>query len=393
MREWERELRRRLLTDPVPDELDSARRGWAVVRIAFEAREPVPWRRRRARPLLALAAAAVLVGAALSPPGQAVGSWIRETVAPPAAEPLASLPAPGRLLAVSPAGAWVVREDGSKRRLGAYEDATWSPRGLFVAAVQGASLVAVEPETGDVRWSLSRPEPPRAPRWAPSGFRIAYLSGAGVRVVAGDGTGDRELAASAVDTPPAWRPGRGDVLSFADERNRIRLVDADTGVEAWRTEALAGVRLLTWSEDGSRLLTLSGASRIDVFRGNGRHVQAVDRPTGRVVSDAAFAPGAQAFAFTEVDEATGQSTVLVTEPGAGAVPRIVFRGAGRLADVTWSPDGRWLLADWPAADQWLFLRMPRVGEVVTVSGVSREFDPGGGAARGSVRVAGWCCSP
>jgi hypothetical protein len=78
----------------------------------------------------------------------------------------------------------------------------------------------------------------------------------------------------------------------------------------------------------------------------------------------------------------------------GREPRELTSVAGQLGEIAWSPDGRWLLVAWPDADQWLFLRMPDVSRIVTVSNVSREFDPGatGPGGPGDLpRVAGWCC--
>src|SRR6185437_7031143 len=109
------------------------------------------------------------------------------------AEPaLTRLPGGGDLLVQSPHGPWLVHADGSRRLLGDYDQATWSPRGLFVAAAGGRQLTAVEPH-GDPHWSISSPARISSPRWAPSGYRVAYLSGRSLRVVAGDGTGDRLL--------------------------------------------------------------------------------------------------------------------------------------------------------------------------------------------------------
>ena len=47
---------------------------------------------------------------------------------------------------------------GRKRRLGDYEEASWSPRGLFVVATSDRRVVALEPD-GDVRWTVTRPRP------------------------------------------------------------------------------------------------------------------------------------------------------------------------------------------------------------------------------------------
>ena len=91
---------------------------------------------------------------------------------------------------------------GRKRRLGDYEEASWSPRGLFVVAASDRRVVALEPD-GDVRWTVTRPRPVADARWAPSGFRIAYREGNTLRVVVGDGTNDHLLARA-----PPRRPAR-----------------------------------------------------------------------------------------------------------------------------------------------------------------------------------------
>ena len=102
---------------------------------------------------------------------------VREVVGVEKAQPaLFSLPAPGRLLVAADSGAWVVDEDGSKRRLGSYREASWSPFGRFVVASRRNELVALTPG-GEVRWTLARPDV-RFPRWGgtKTDTRIAYLS-------------------------------------------------------------------------------------------------------------------------------------------------------------------------------------------------------------------------
>jgi hypothetical protein len=208
----EPDVERRLAAAVAPDREAAEERAWRVVSAAFD--ERLPMRRRPGtsrRSALALAAALVLGVLALSPVGAAVASWVRDAFDPGRddADPaLVSLPAAGRLLVTSGQGPWIVHRDGSKRRLGAYEDAAWSPRGLFVAVTAGRELVAVEPD-GDPRWSLARSEGVSRPAWSPDGFRIAYLSGRALRVVAGDGTGDARLAERVAAAVPAWRPGAG----------------------------------------------------------------------------------------------------------------------------------------------------------------------------------------
>jgi Tol biopolymer transport system component len=291
----EQRVRELLRSAPVPAEVETLQRNWRVVREAYQEQERPAARGRYARrPLVVLAAALAILAAAVSPPGQALGGWIRETVRDrvvgqtPARPALASLPSPGRLLVVAPSGAWIVHADGSKRRLGAYESATWSPQGRFVAAAHGRQLVALEPD-GDVRWSLSRARPITNPRWSPSGFRIAYFAGRSLRVVAGDGSPDRALAPLATPVAPAWRPGGAHVLAFADRRGAIRVVNTDAGRELWRIAHGATPMELEWSADGKRLLVVT-TTRLRVYRGDGRLSREVVLPRGVRASSAAFGP-------------------------------------------------------------------------------------------------------
>src|SRR5207302_4601738 len=143
--------------DPAPGEQEAGERSWKVVRAAFGERLPAP-SKRDWRPLAAAAVGIAVLAAAFSPPGLAVLGSIRDAVrgeknAKPA---LFSLPAKGRLLVNSAEGAWVVERNGSKRLLSGYRDASWSPHGLYLAAVNGDELRALEPN-GHIHWSIGRP--------------------------------------------------------------------------------------------------------------------------------------------------------------------------------------------------------------------------------------------
>ena len=223
-------MRKQLEQLEIPGQHEARERSWAVVRAAFAAREPTP-RRRSWKPIAAMAVVLVAVTGLLSPPGRAVLDEIREVVGVEESAPaLFSLPAPGRLLVTADSGAWVVEEDGSKRLLGSYREASWSPFGRFVVASRRNELVALTP-AGDVRWSLARPDV-RFPRWGgtQTDTRIAYLSNGKLRVVGGDGKGDRLLDRLADERAPAWQRGPGHRLAYARRDGTVRIVDADTGV-------------------------------------------------------------------------------------------------------------------------------------------------------------------
>ena len=122
-------MKRELEKIEIPDEHEARERSWAVVSAAFAEREPQP-HRRSWKPAAVAALAAVLVAGLLSSPGRAVLDEIRQVVGVEESAPaLFSLPAPGRLLVTADSGVWVVHQDGSKRLLGDYREASWSPFG------------------------------------------------------------------------------------------------------------------------------------------------------------------------------------------------------------------------------------------------------------------------
>lgn len=381
------ELRRRLERLELPDEHEARLRAWKLVEAAFAEREPVPHPRARLRPALALAVLVVLVAGALSPPGRALIETVRETIGVEEAAPaLFELPTSGRLLVTSARGAWVVRQDGSKRLLGRYREASWSPNGLYVVAARATELVALDPDNGELRWSLPRRDV-RHPRWAGSrtDTRIAYLSGNSLRVVAGDGAGDRLLVASVERIAPAWRPGAGRVLAYA-AGGAVHARSAETGRRLW-TRRIGPVSELAWSRDGSSLV-VRGARRLVVLGADGSLRLDLLRPPAAPVAAAALSQDGRSLAF--VQRARGRSTLWVIprlRPD-GSAARRVFSGAGRFSDVEWSPDGRWLLLAWRDADQWVFLRSAGVRRLEAVSEISRQF-----RSRAFPDLGGWCCTP
>src|SRR5829696_9824465 len=203
------DLRDRFERAPLPGAEDARRRAWGVVRSAAPPAAARSRLRRWRVPVVALLAAAG-AAVAFTPPGAAVGDWVRARVAAPkkAAEPVTEratrLPASGRLLVRDDRGVAVVSHDGRRTALGRYAGATWSPRGLFVAAWRGTRLVALTP-AGAVRWQVTAPQPIRTARWSlEPGFRVAYVtSGGQLRIVNGDGTGHEPDMCSPTRLRPA----------------------------------------------------------------------------------------------------------------------------------------------------------------------------------------------
>lgn len=394
-------LKTLLVEEPLPDEAQAMGRGWRVVSAAIDDAQPPPTMRRRAFGRFALAGAALcaLAAVAFTPPGEAVADWFEDVVRPAAeiAPPPLRLPSEGRLLVNTPAGSWIVQQDGSKRLLGRYTDASWSPAGLFVAASRGRQLFAVEPG-GRVRWSIDASQPVSGARWAPSGFRIAYLTGdepASLRVVAGDGTQDRLVRTGVAEVPPVWRPGLKHVVAYSDRHGAVVAVNADTRKELWQTPPGAAISQLAWSEDGQRLVALSHTA-LRIFDAQGEFLSAVPvrvrqpQALPTYVRDIAFARGGHRFALIRATRSgAGSEVVTLAAERQPGNPRPVFSAPGAIGEIEWSPDGEWLLVAWSGADQWVFVRQAPSREVRTVVELADRFDAGSGPELPN--VSGWCC--
>lgn len=367
----------------VPGEREAAERAWAAVAAAHT---PVsPSRRRRLSVRLVAAVAAVLLaaaGLAITPPGEAVADWLVRAVGagkprPPVA-PALGLPGPGRLLVDTPRGLHTVSSDGTRRRLGDWQEGAWSPRGRFVAAVRGDTLAALDLR-GAVRWSLRRPFRLSQPAWSTDGLKVAYRSGDGLRVVGGDGRDDRFLAGPMGAAAPVFLDAR--TVAWADRRGRVRTVDVVTRRAGW-SAPVGGRPLRMLRAPGGLLVVRGGAA---VLLRDGR-VRAERRPLRGERYVGAAASSAR-IALVRHDARHGLSHLDVTDRWLRA--RRAPSLPGRIGDPTFSPDGRWLLLGWRVADEWLFLSAPAAARVASVGEVGRRLAPISPGRWAFPRVLGW----
>jgi WD40-like Beta Propeller Repeat len=395
---FERRLRHELHAARPPRAAEAERRAWRVVEAAHSER-PVARRRRRGPVVaVALAATALLLALVLTPAGAKVGDLIGEVVSPApevTRSALASLPAEGRLLVVAESGPWIVEDDGARRRLGGFDDASWSPGGLFVVAAKGRRLTTLEPD-GDERWSRVAPARVATPRWSPDGFRIAYRSGRDLYVAIGDNSDNWLLDRGVAPTAPAWRPGQADnrqVLAYA-RGGRIHITEVDPAGgprrSLGRTPPGPTPRELWWSADGRRLVAVAQRS-IRTVDARGRVLSSTRLPRGLRAGGSALDPRGRRLALIAAAPGARSSELLLVRTDRAASPRRRLGGFGPLEGLTWSTDGRVLVAGLPQADQWLFLRLRGKGGLASVKGIRSKFRGGRPARSGAFpRPAGWC---
>jgi hypothetical protein len=395
----EAELRERLRTVPVPADPAAEERVWQTISRAY--RPPALVRRPRVRrrvlvpALAALIAVAVFALTAGTAPREALARWFRDALgltAQPRPHPiLAGLPSGGRLLVNAPSGPWIVGPSGTRTHLGAYSGAAWSPHSLYVVAWRADRVVTLNPR-GRVQWAIAAGAAVSAARWSPDGYRIAYLAGRAVDVVAGDGSQSHRLLAGVRPIVPAWEPHAGGAhrLALVDGSSDLQLRNADTGALLWRVRLPAAPEQLLWSPSGKRLLVIS-SRMLAVFSRSGQRL--ATRPLAPLASSGAAALGSGDRLALVIRRPAPQpdSIELFTATAAGLrhSPRIVFTAAERLSALVWSPDGRWLLAASSSADQWIFLRLTGPGQITAVSQIATKFSLGARRAPGFPTLSGW----
>ena len=404
-------LKRLLAETPLDGEAEARERNWRVVQAAYAERiaspRPVVTPRRMA---VALAAIGLLAALVLTPAGAKVVSAVKDATGigvkngKPA---LTSLPAPGSLVVESPLGPWVVNDDGSKRLLGDYRQATWSPHGIYLALARRDELAAITP-TGVLHWTIAG-SAISDPSWSPAGNRVAYRSGDALWLAAGDASFHQQLVSSIAPVAPAWRPiadptpalvqaGPGvNVLAYVDSDNRIVVLDTDTRQTLWTSAPQPRPFELAWSSDGKELVAVTRRA-LYAYAPSGRVT--ITRPHAqRSIRSAAFLPRSHQLVISLRVRSPHSSPahhakgiVVVDRPANRSFPDYrLYVSPTTLGAAIPSPDGTTVLIPQPRVDRWVFARLhPR--RVTTVGNVSRQFDPKATSPVAFPRVEGWCCA-
>ena len=290
------------------------------------------------------------------------------------ASALPVLPAPGRLLVeVAPFGAALVERDGQVRHMGDWHETAFSPDGARVVGARGGRLAVLDLD-GKVAWSVRRSPSPTGtqPDWSPDGRRIAYRSGADLRVIGARGGADHRVARRLRFTGPRWRPRNENTLAWADQRGRVQTLDVVAHRTLWRSAPGPPVRPggLRWSPDGMRLAAISG-SLVRVFDASGRLVQQLRARVHDHFQTGTFTRSEPSrLVLVHHDFTRGRTRVTMLS----CREREIFAGRGSTVDVTPSPDGRYLLLGRRTADEWRFLPLVPMARTVVVESIARRIN-------------------
>ena len=230
--------------------------------------------RRRPRWLLAAAA----VGAAVVAAGAALAATDRLYVRigePSAQERPAATPASGAvrlpedsegLALVADGRLWLATRSGLGVQGVAASAAELSPNATFAAVGLGRSLVAIAPG-GRRAWSHPTRGPVVAAAWAPNPIAIAYVARRGdaleLRVIEGDGDGDRLIDPDVAPVPPSWRADT-QALAYVGRAGRARVADYPS--LATRAASAPGRRVaaVAYAPEGDRLALATAGPAFEV---------------------------------------------------------------------------------------------------------------------------------
>ena len=234
------------------------------------------------------------------------------------------------------------------------------------------------------------------PRWySPSGYRVAYRSGADLREVAGDGRGDHLLATQVAPVAPAWRPGHDFQVAYVTRRGAVVVRGGDTGVTVWRSGPHPGRPLaLSWSPYGTRLVLVTSAGAWLSLPGQAPPLH-IRLPVRGPVLDARASPDGRWLALVRGTPTSGHPGAATTSAAPDRRPdRAGAPGPhGPVGDRRQPAD---LGAGLAVAARDLVGRRPVVVRprrpVGPGSSPSPGWRPSSASAPGHCGLEGWCCA-
>ncbi len=330
---------------PGPDAAATERARRAALGALDTPRRPS---RRRGRWALAAAgvAAAVVVtagavalaatdrlGVRIGKEDPAPSSTSAATPVPPAAGRVALPPEARGLAVVADGRMWLGTATGLGIQGLPVESAELSPNASFVAVGLGDSLVALAPD-GRRAWSHPAGGRVVAAAWAPNPIAIAYVVQRGdrteLRVIEGDGDGDRLVDPDVAPVRPSWRADTG-AIAYADaaaggDRVAVAAYPSLEGVAS--LPAPDGVGAVAFAPSGDGLAAVGATMRGAVATGTADGLTWVPfAPRTRLVGLAWDGPDQLVVGGTDERRGAGRLWTVVAGPAGPGKPLGTAHGA------------------------------------------------------------------
>lgn len=206
----------------------------------------------------------------------------------------------------------------------------------FFAGASANDLVLLDPQTGTKTLLLKAKYEEEGISWAPTGDRLAVISGSQLIVVEADGSDSQVLRENnCVDGPTTWSPDATQILFR--ECSGIMVIDADGS----NPQPLTGVAMAQpeWSPDGAWLVGAGHDGDSDIWKMRpdgtdatqltdlpGDQLSPTWSPDGSTIAFEDRAPGNEEFEISIVDASGGEVTSLTDDIVDEYAP-------------SWSPDG------------------------------------------------------
>jgi hypothetical protein len=253
--------------------------------------------------------------------------------------PLLAAPPAGRLLVVDDAfePVAVVLADGrAPTILPGAVNARLGPGGLVVTAgLDGVRLI--DPRRGLTLWRLPTAAHAGAPRVAPDGGRVAFISGGRLSLARPD-TGALRRIARVRPVAPAWTPRDPAAIASVAADGTVIVRSARDRVLG-RARPMPDPTAVTFTGDGRRLI-VSSRFRLSALPGGG-HAGWSWRIRHGALGSVRALPGGERLVVTLI---TRRSTSVALLGGAQPRPRprVLARSQGFVGPAVPSPEGRWI---------------------------------------------------
>ncbi len=251
----------------------------------------------------------------------------------------------------SEGGIYIIDRDGTDQRLLLRDafGAEWAPDGSWIAFTvsdtqSGQHIDVIRPDGTQRRSVTSSPMSESAPRWSPSGDRIAFIDGnSNISIVRPDGSDRKRLTplSGGVQGAPAWSPDSRSIAYLARDGaslNTALYVIPVTGGTPRRLSLAVQTTdaVVSWSPDGSSISFVGPDFKIWVIHPDGSGSHAVTERSEGFQESPTWSPDGAEIAHIRWE---GQTKNVWVQPVAGGPARRVAKTPQQASSLDYTPAG------------------------------------------------------